>query len=121
METTPSTREMRECKPTHVALDLKGKLGRFLSISSHQNPTAFGLLKCSVGVPPASVNRSMAGETPDPHQRLRKSTAFELLVLRTHGLAMSCQLVSNSTKNGFVSDSKDLFSEWKCPVRSKKN
>ena len=37
------------------------------------------LLECSVGVPPASVCRSMSGETPDILDRLGKSETLETL------------------------------------------
>ena len=45
-----------------------------------QPPVAFRLLKCSAGVSPAGVCRSVSGETPDLHKSLLKSTTLETLV-----------------------------------------
>jgi hypothetical protein len=46
----------------------------------YQNLNAFGLLECSAGVSPAVVCRSKSGDTPDLHERLRKSATLETLV-----------------------------------------
>ena len=102
-----------------VALDLQRKLGKISFNLISSKPDRFWISEMYRGRLANGENRSMSGETPGPHERLRKSTTLDLLVLRTHGLAMICQLVSSSTKNRFDADATDLFSEWKRPVRSK--
>lgn len=50
IETTSSTREMRERKPTHVAVDSKGNLERFFSTSLRTHGLAVSFQPCFAAI-----------------------------------------------------------------------
>ena len=75
METTSSTREMRERKPTHVAVDSKGNLERFLSISLRTHGLAISFQPCF-----AAISR-MALDAPDLERQAARRTLVSRKIL----------------------------------------
>jgi hypothetical protein len=68
METTSSTREIWERKPTHVAVDSKGNLERFLSTSLRTHGLAISFQPCF-----AAISR-MALDAPDLERQAARRT-----------------------------------------------
>ena len=76
METKSSTREMRERKPTHVAVDSKGNLERFLSTSLRTHGLAMSFQPCF------SAISIMALDAPDLERQAARRTLVSRKILR---------------------------------------
>lgn len=75
METTSSTREIRERKPTHVAVDSKGNLERFFSTSLRTHGLAISFHPCF-----AAISR-MALDAPDLERQAARRTLVSRKIL----------------------------------------